>query len=248
MSIPKESNEQFIRTEMVIGKEAQDILKNKKVYLFGVGGVGSYCAEALVRAGIGSVVFIDNDTVSVTNINRQLIALHSTVGMYKARLCADRARDINPCGTFEARCTFYDENTAKEFDFSDGDFIIDAIDSVPSKILLIKKAKEAGVPIICSMGTGNKLDPSKFMISDIEKTSVCPLARTMRQRLKKEGIKDVPVLYSTELPRELSADARALGDENGKRTVGSISFVPSAAGLMIAGYVIRRLCGIEQTI
>lgn len=245
MSVQAENNEQFIRTEMVIGKEAQDILKSKKVYLFGVGGVGSYCAEALVRAGVGSVVFVDNDTVSVSNINRQLIALHSTVGKYKACLCAERAKDINPHGSFEARCTFYDESTAETFDLSDGDYIIDAIDSVPSKILLIKKAKEAGVPIICSMGTGNKLDPSKFIISDIEKTSICPLARTMRQRLKKEGIRDVPVLYSTELPRELTADARALGDEGGKRTVGSVSFVPSVAGLMIAGYVIRKLCGIE---
>ena len=244
MSVTNENNEQFIRTEMVIGKEAQNILKKKKVYIFGVGGVGSFCAEALVRAGIGNIVFVDNDTVSVTNINRQLIALHSTVGRKKAELCVERAKDINPSGFFEARCVFYDESTADSFDFSDGDFIIDAIDSVPSKLLLIKKAKEANVPIICSMGTGNKLDPSKFVISDIEKTSVCPLARTMRQRLKKEGIKDVTVLYSTELPRELTADARALGDEGGKRTVGSISFVPSVAGLMIAGHVVRKLCGV----
>jgi len=235
---PKEemTPSQFERTELILGKSASDALRSKKVYLFGTGGVGSFCAEALMRAGVGNIVFVDNDVVTLSNINRQLIALHSTIGRYKAELCAERGRDILPSGNFEARTLFYDESTDRLFDFRDADYIIDAIDSVPSKLLLIERAKEAGVPIICSMGTGNKLDPSKFVIADIEKTSVCPLARSMRQKLRKKGIRNVDVLFSTEEPVSVSASS-----EDGRRTVGSISFVPSAAGLMIAGHVIRAL-------
>ena len=229
-----ELSEAFSRSELIWGKKAQEELARKKVYIFGIGGVGSFAAEAIVRAGVGSVVFTDADRVAPSNLNRQLFALSSTVGMFKTDVCVMRAKDINPAGKFEGRSVFYDESTAKDFDFSDADFILDCIDSLGSKLLLIKNAKAAGKRIICSMGAGNKLDPSLFRIDDIEKTQVCPLAKAVRTALRKEGIKDVPVVYSTE-------PVKRAEPSSGARTIGSVSFVPSCAGLMMAGYAVRSM-------
>lgn len=221
-------NEAFARTVSLIGPEAVEKLARARVIIFGVGGVGSYAAEAVARAGVGSIALVDHDTVSPSNINRQLIALTSTVGQKKVAVMGSRIRDIHP----EAVVTEYDLFYSQEndpFDFADYDFVLDCIDSVPSKIALIKKAVTAGTPVISAMGAGNKLDPEKFEITDISKTSYCPLARAVRQRLKKEGIEHLPVVYSTEPPRKNDG------------VPASISFVPSAAGLLMASYVIKEL-------
>ena len=237
--------ERFCRTELVLGHEAMERLKNASVAVFGIGGVGSYAAEALARSGIGRLMLVDDDTVAESNINRQLIALASTVGRQKAIVMRDRALDINPNIEIDARPVRFDETTAEQFDFSGYDYIIDAIDSVTSKILLIDQAKAAGVPIICSMGTGNKLHPECFCIDDISKTTVCPLARVMRRELKKRGIEGVKVLYSKEpaiAPKEESDEELLPGKH---RITGSVAFVPSVAGLMLAGEVIRHIAGAE---
>ena len=222
---------QFSRTEMLIGKEALEKLAKAKVAVFGVGGVGSYVVEALVRAGVGALDLIDNDDVNITNINRQIIALHSTIGLAKVEVAKQRALDINPEINVQGYKTFFNSENSLEFDFSQYNYVVDAIDSVASKIELVLKSQEADVPIISSMGTGNKLDPTKFEIADIYKTSVCPLARVMRTELKKRGVKKLKVLYSKEEPIK----------QNGQRVPASISFVPSVAGLIIAGEVVKNL-------
>ncbi len=228
---------------MLIGEEAVVTLKNRSVLLFGVGGVGSFAAEALARAGVGHIGLCDNDTVSVSNINRQLIALDSTVGQNKAEVMANRIKDINPDIKVTVYPLFFAQETAEQFDFENYDYIIDAIDTVTSKLILVEKAKELGIPIISSMGTGNKLDPTALTVTDIKKTSGCPLARVMRKELKARNINSLKVVYSTEQPKK-----PLFQPENAeKRAVpASISFVPSAAGLIAAGEAIKDLIGGEQ--
>lgn len=236
--------DQFSRTKMLLGENIEK-LKNAHVAVFGLGGVGSYTVEALARAGVGKLTIVDNDTVSVTNINRQLIALHSTVGKLKTEVCAQRIYDINPKVSVFEKPVFFTDDTAKEFDFCSFDYVVDAIDTVTSKILIAKICQENSVPVISCMGTGNKLDPTKFAVSDISKTTVCPLARAMRQNLKKAGVKKLKVLYSTEIPRESITNEETETKGNlGRVCPGSVSFVPSVAGLIIAGEVIKDICGV----
>ena len=230
---------EYSRTESLIGQDMVKKLEGAKVAVFGLGGVGSYVAEALARSGIGVLTLVDHDTVSVTNINRQLIALHSTVGKLKAQVMKERIADINPEIVVHTYETFFNNETEHLFDLSFYDYIVDAIDTVSSKLLLIEKAKAAGTPIISCMGTGNKLDPSKFEIVDISKTSVCPLAKVMRLELKKRRIKKVKVLYSKEQP--IKPKAVETKGNTTHPAPGSIAFVPSVAGLMIAGEVVRDL-------
>lgn len=220
------------RTMRMVGEDACARLKNARVAVFGLGGVGSYTAEALVRAGIGTLLFVDSEEVEITNINRQLIATHETVGKLKTECAKDRALTINPFADIRTKTMFYGKETADEIDFSDYDCVADCIDSVSSKILLIEKAKSAGAFVVSCMGTGNKLDPSAFKVADIEKTSVCPLARVMRRELKARNIKNVKCVYSEELPVRPDGDARV---------PASISFVPGAAGLVLAGEIIRHI-------
>lgn len=235
---------QFSRTEILLGAEGVEKLKKSTVAVFGVGGVGGYVVEALVRSGIENIHIVDNDTVSLTNINRQIIATHSTIGKDKVCVMKERILDINPqAKVTEHKCFFLPE-TKDLFDFTQYDYVVDAVDTVAAKIQLIVQAKEAGVPIISCMGAGNKLDPSQFQIADISKTSVCPLARVMRQECKKRHIQKVKVLFSTEKPVELHSEIQQdLKNEPGKKRSlpGSIAFVPSVAGLMIAGEVIKDL-------
>lgn len=236
-----ESN-RFAREALLIGPQGVDRLAQASVLLFGVGGVGSFVAEGLARAGVGHITLCDNDTVAESNCNRQLIALQSTLGRQKAEVMAERIRDINPQAEATPVCRFYQQETASSFDFSKYDYIIDAIDTVSSKLLLIENAFRAGVPVISSMGTGNKLDPSLFRIADITKTSVCPLARVMRRELKARGIAHCKVLFSTEPPLvPLPAAENDRVHASRRQTPGSISFVPSVAGLMIAGAVVTDL-------
>ena len=216
-------------------------LSKSRVALFGVGGVGGYVAEALARSGVGHIDLIDKDTVSESNINRQIIALTSTVGRSKVSVMAERIRAINPSAEVREFETFYLPETADQFDFTQYDYIIDAIDTVTAKLSLIEQAKKAGTPIICSMGTGNKLNPAAFEVTDISGTSVCPLARVMRRELKKRGITSLKVVYSKEEPLTPSENI----EEFGKHLPGSISFVPAAAGLILAGEVIRDLAGVS---
>ena len=233
--------QELSRTEVLIGSEGIRQLNRIKVAVFGLGGVGSYVVEALARCGIGSLTLVDHDVISVTNINRQLLALHSTIGKFKTEVAKDRVRDIDPDMLVHTYQTFYNEETAGLFDLSSYDYIVDAIDTVTSKLLLIENAKRAGTPIICSMGTGNKLDPGRFEITDISKTSVCPLAKVMRQELRKRRIKKVKVLYSKEIPVKRKTEPMEKKGITTHPVPGSISFVPSAAGLMLAGEVIRDL-------
>ena len=215
---------------MLIGEDGVNRLRQSSVIIFGVGGVGSYVTEGLARAGRGSITVVDKDCIDITNINRQIPALHSTVGRPKAEVIAERIRDINPeCMVVAEEC-FFLPDTADRFDFSEYDHVIDAIDNVTGKIALAEKAFREGTPIISSMGTGNKLDPTAFRVADIEKTRVCPLARVMRHELRKRGVHGLKVVYSEEEPVK-----------TGSRTPGSVSFVPSVAGLIIAGEVIKSL-------
>ena len=228
---------QFSRTALLIGKEGVEKLKNSRVAVFGVGGVGGYVVEALARSGVGALELIDKDTVSESNINRQIIALHSTVGRLKTEVMAERVKDINPDCKVSVRNLFYLPETAEAFDFSSYDYVVDAIDTVSGKLALVEQAKKANVPVISSMGAGNKLDPTAFEVADITKTSVCPLARVMRRELKKRRIEHLKVVYSKEEPLP-----SALTDkESGKAIPGSIAFVPSVVGLIIAGEVIKDL-------
>lgn len=222
----------FDREIALIGVDKYQILKDSHVMVVGLGGVGSYTVEALARSGVEEISIIDFDTVSDTNINRQLIALHSTIGRPKVDVVEDRLLDINPNIVVHKYNMFVDNNTIKDIDFSNVSYICDAIDNVNAKILLIQKSKELNIPIISSMGTGNKLDPTKFQIADINQTKYCPLAKRIRLELRKLDIKDVKVLYSTEEPYKSSIS------ENNKVVPMSISFVPSVAGLLIARYVI----------
>ncbi len=229
------TGEQFARTRMLLGDDAMQRLSGAKVAVFGIGGVGGYAVEALARSGVGSLVLVDADTVDITNINRQIIALLPDVGRPKVEVAAERIRNINPAAEVECRQVFYSGKTAADFDFRSYDYVIDAIDSVRSKVDLIMQAYESGVPIVSSMGAGNKLDPGRLRMDDIYRTSVCPLARVMRRELKKRGLPGLQVVYSTEEPV----------DTGGERTLGSIAFVPSVAGLMLAGVVIRDLVDIK---
>ncbi len=228
--------EQHSRTIQLIGEDAVNRLAASRVILFGVGGVGSFTAEALCRAGVGHITLVDGDTVAESNLNRQLVALHSTVGRSKAEVMKERMLDINPEADIQALTLFYDADTAGQIDLSACDYVVDAIDSVTSKLLLIDSCHRLNVPSISCMGAGNKLDPTQFEVADISKTSVCPLARVMRRELKNRGIQHHKVVYSKEPPVNPS----------GARTPASISFVPSAAGLVLAGEVIRDLIGMNS--
>lgn len=223
-------------------------LKNARVAVFGVGGVGGYTVEALARSGVGTLDLIDNDEVCVTNLNRQIIATHQTVGKYKVDVAKERILDINPLAQVNCYKTFYMPETANQFDFTKYDYVVDAIDTVTGKIALVMQAREAGTPIISSMGAGNKLHPELFEVADIYKTSVCPLAKVMRRELKKRGVKKLKVVYSKEQPLNPGQAAQNLGQaENVSRRAlpGSIAFVPSVAGLIIAGEVVRDIAGIQ---
>lgn len=231
----------FSRERMLLGEEAVERLQKSHVIVFGLGGVGSFAVEALARAGVGELTLVDHDTVSLTNLNRQLYALHSTMGRWKAEVACERVRDINPGCRVHVIPEFYLPEHAERFWGARYDYIVDAIDTVSAKIDLACRAQELGIPIVASMGTGNKLDPSRFEVADIYDTQVCPLCRVMRRELKKRDVKKLKVVYSREEPRKPAP----CGEETGKRAVpGSISFVPPAAGLLLAGEVIRALSGI----
>ena len=229
---------QFSRTEMLLGKEAMENLKHSRVAVFGVGGVGGHAAEAIVRSGVGAIDLFDNDTVSITNINRQIIALSSTVGKNKVDVMKKRILDINPEAEVKCHNVFFMPENSSKFDFTRYSYVVDAVDTVTAKIEIIRKAKEAGVPVISSMGTGNKLCPAMFEISDISKTSVCPLARVMRRELKLRGIENVKVVFS----KEESIKPSKTEEKSNKRQIpGSTAFSPAVAGLLIASEVVKDL-------
>ena len=230
------SNE-FLRTETLLGLDRMNKLKNSRVIIFGVGGVGGYVIEALTRSGFKQIDIVDFDSVSITNINRQIIALHSTVGKLKIDVMKERMLDINPNIVVNTYPVFLDDTNIELFNLSQYDYVVDAIDSVTSKLLLIEYCVKNNIKIISSMGTGNKLDPSLFKISDISKTSVCPLAKVIRYELRKRGINHLKVLFSTETPIKNFVEG-----EGNKLAPSSISFVPSSAGLLIASEVIKDLC------
>lgn len=230
---------QFSRSELLLGRAGMDKLKNSRIAVFGIGGVGGHAAEALARTGVGRLDLFDNDTVSLTNVNRQIVATLDKVGEYKVDVMKERIAQINPEAEVNAyRCFFMPDNSA-EFDFTKYDYVIDAVDTVTAKLELVMKCREANVPIICSMGAGNKLDATAFEVADIYKTSVCPLARVMRNELRKRGVKKLKVVYSQEPPMTpLPSD-----EDCAKKVVpGSVAFVPSVAGLILAGEVIKDLC------
>ena len=228
-------NSALQRTELLIGKDKLEKIKNTHIALFGVGGVGGFVAEALARCGVQKLTLIDNDTVNITNINRQIIALHSTIGKYKTEAMAERIKDINPNAEIICINKFFLPDNSSEFDFSQYDYVIDAIDTVTAKVELIVKCNLSNTPIISAMGTGNKLDATKFEITDIHKTTDCPLARVMRRELRKRDIKKHKVLYSK------APVIKPAPDENNNVVTASISFVPSVAGLLIAGEVINDI-------
>lgn len=233
----------FSRSEELLGREGLQKLANSRIAVFGIGGVGSYVVEALARAGVGSLILVDHDEVSLTNLNRQLVALRSTMGKKKVQVAKERILDINRDAVVHTYDTFFGQETAELFDFSAFDYVVDAVDTVSAKLLLIEKAKEAGIPVISCMGTGNKLNPSCFQIADISKTSVCPLAKVMRTELKKRRIKKVKVLFSTEVvpKKKRKEEPLEVRSGSGRPVPSSVSFVPGVAGLMIAGEVIKDL-------
>ena len=245
---------QFSRTELLLGKEAMNKLGNSRVAVFGIGGVGGYVCEALVRSGVGSFDLIDDDKVCLTNLNRQIIATRKTVGQYKTEVMRDRILEINPKADVRIHQCFYLPENASDFDFSEYDYVVDAVDTVTAKIELIMRAKESGTPIISSMGAGNKLDASAFRVADIYKTKVCPLAKVMRRELKKRGVKKLKVVYSEEQPirpvedMAISCRSHCICPPGAKHKCterrdipGSVAFVPSVVGLIIAGEVIKDL-------
>lgn len=245
---------QFSRTELLLGKEAMNKLENSRVAVFGIGGVGGYVCEALVRSGVGSFDLIDDDKVCLTNLNRQIIATRKTVGQYKTEVMRDRILEINPKADVRIHQCFYLPENASDFDFSEYDYVVDAVDTVTAKIELIMRAKESGTPIISSMGAGNKLDASAFRVADIYKTKVCPLAKVMRRELKKRGVKKLKVVYSEEQPirpiedMAISCKSHCICPPGAKHKCterrdipGSVAFVPSVVGLIIAGEVIKDL-------
>jgi len=249
---------QFSRTELMFGKAGIEKLKNARVAVFGIGGVGGYTVEALVRGGVGTLALIDDDKICMTNINRQIIATRKTIGKYKVDVMMERVLDINPNAIVTTHKCFYSAETADQFDFSEYDYIVDAIDTVSAKIEMVLRAQAKDVPIISCMGAGNKLDPTKFEVTDIYKTSVCPLAKVMRKELKARGVKKLKVLYTQELPQKpledmaLSCKTNCIcppGAESKctmKRQIpGSNSFVPAVAGLIIAGEVIKDISGVR---
>jgi len=237
--------DQFSRTRLLIGDEAVEKLSHAHVAIFGIGGVGGYVAGGLVRGGIGGFDLIDSDTVSVTNLNRQIIALHSTIGRYKTEVMKERMLDINPAVTVNIRNCFYLPETAGDFDFSRYSYVVDAVDTVTAKLLIITRSKEAGVPVISCMGAGNKLDPAAFQVADIYNTVMCPLAKVMRHELKKRGIDHLKVVFSTEKPvRPASPDDTDEGADvikEHRAVPGSTAFVPPAAGMLIASEVVKDL-------
>ena len=233
--------DQFSRTELLLGPQAMERLRRARVAVFGVGGVGGYAAEALARSGVGTLDIVDHDVVSPSNLNRQIIALHSTIGQYKVDVARARLLDINPDMTVHTYTTPYMPQTAQAFALGQYDYVADAIDMVSGKIELAVRAQEAGVPIISCMGAGNKLDPTAFEVADIYQTSVCPLARVMRRELKKRGVTRLKVVYSRQQPIAPAAGEPSDGRE---RAPGSVAFVPSVAGLILAGQVVRELAGL----
>ena len=245
---------QFSRTQLLFGKEAMERLYNARVAVFGVGGVGGYTVEALARSGIGTLDLIDDDKVCLTNLNRQILATHKTVGKYKVDVAEERIHDINPDAVVNTYKTFYMPDTADQFDFSQYDYVVDAIDTVKGKLELVMQAQATGTPIISCMGAGNKLDPSRFRVADIYKTQGCPLARVMRTALRKRGVKKLKVVYSDEIPTRpiedmsISCRSHCICPPGAKHTCterrdipGSTAFVPSVAGLIIAGEVVKDL-------
>ena len=237
--------DQFSRTELLLGREGMERLARARVAVFGLGGVGGYAVEALVRSGVGALALVDSDQVSLTNLNRQILATHRTLGQYKADAARARALEINPGAEVDARRVFYGPGTAGEFDFTQYDYVVDAIDTVTGKLALIQQALEAGTPVISCMGAGNKLDPTAFRVADIYETSVCPLARVMRKELKRRGVRRLKVVYSQEPPRgpEGALYQESLAGEARRQVPGSAAFVPAVAGLILAGEVIKDLSG-----
>ena len=233
--------EAYSRTQLLLGSDAMEKLRNARVAVFGLGGVGGYVVEALARSGVGALELVDHDTISLTNINRQLLATRDTVGQSKAQAAADRVRAIDPEIRVTPRQEFYGPDTACNFDFSSYSYVVDAIDTVTGKLALVTAAQAAGVPILSCMGTGNKLDPTRFQITDITKTSVCPLARIMRKECAKRGIRHLKVLYSMEDPITPMGGSNEELPEGRRALPGSVAFVPSVAGLIIAGEVIKDL-------
>lgn len=231
----------FSREELLIGKEAIEILKNSRVAVFGVGGVGGFVVEVLARCGVGTIDVIDNDVVDPSNINRQIIAIADTIGQEKVNVVEQRIKSINPNAVVNKHRCFFLPETAKDFDFTRFDYVVDAIDTVSGKIEIILQAKKAGVPVISCMGAGNKLDPTAFVVTDIYKTSVCPLARVMRQKLKKLGVQDLKVVYSTE--KAVKPNYPPDMPPQRKAAPGSVAFVPSVAGIIAGGEVIKDLIG-----
>lgn len=247
---------QFSRTQLLLGQEGMEKLHNSRVAVFGIGGVGGYVVEGLVRSGVGALDLIDDDQVCLTNINRQIIATRKTLGRYKVEVAAERVHDINPDCQVKTFQTFYLPETADQFDFSQYDYVVDAIDTVTGKLKLIEEAKKVGTPIISSMGAGNKLDPTAFKVADIYDTSICPLAKVMRRECRKRGIESLKVVYSEEKPirplEDMSISCRtncicppgtARKCTERRDIPGSTSFVPSVVGLIIAGEIIKDLCG-----
>lgn len=242
--------DQFSRTELLLGEQAMEKLAKSRVAVFGLGGVGGYAVEALARSGVGALDLVDNDRISITNLNRQILATHRTLGQYKTEAAAARIQDIAPACIVRTHTTFYLPATEKDFDFHDYDYIIDAIDTVTGKIALVRNAKACGTPIISCMGAGNKLDPAKFEVADLFETSVCPLARTMRRELKKAGVEHLKVVYSRETPVRFADSAEAPPAEEGRRAKavpGSTAFVPAVAGLILAGEVVKDLIGLQKS-
>ncbi len=235
-----EIKEQFARSALLIGEEGVARLASARVAVFGIGGVGGYAAEALARAGVGHLTLVDADTVSESNINRQIIALHSTVGEKKTAVAAARIRDINPAAEVVCHDLFFLPEAADGIDFSAFDYVIDAVDTVAAKLELVKRARAVGVPIISAMGTGNKLNPTALAVTDIYKTEGCPLARTVRGLCRKAGVEHLKVVYSTEAPR-----GATLSDDHGRHAPGSMIFVPATAGLLLAAEVVKDLCHMQ---
>ena len=235
---------EFSRTQLMFGKEAMERLSKSRVAVFGIGGVGGYTVEALARSGVGAIDIIDNDKVCLTNINRQIIATHNTIGRYKVDVEAERIAQINPNCKVNVYKTFYMPQTQAEFDFTLYDYVVDAIDTVTGKLTIVENAKKCNTPVISSMGAGNKLDPTAFEVADIYKTSVCPLAKVMRRELKKRGINSLKVVYSKEEPIKPIEDLEIDNQDSARREIpGSNAFVPAVVGLIIAGEVIKDLTG-----
>ena len=234
--------EHLVRTKLLLGGAAMEKLSNSRVAVFGLGGVGGHCVEALARSGVGALDLVDGDRIAESNLNRQILATRSTVGMLKTDAARARVADIDPAVSVRCRPLYFLPETEGQFDFSEYDFVVDAVDMVTAKLLLAQRAMEAGVPIVSCMGAGNKLDPSRFRVSDIAETSVCPLARVMRRELRTRGIAHLPVVWSDEKPRQPLPGKHADPEEARRRaTPGSTAFVPGAAGLVLAGYVVREL-------